>query len=200
MRLRSINLGFFLISQALSAFAGNYESLENIREVAEQAIRDSHPLVLAPHTLSVKIKSGKLDQRLLLVACDKPLTVEQRIIATIRDMESTIEAGERRAFMEHIADDFTGQNEAMTRDQVHAMVLYQLNRHKRLQVQLFPIHVKEAGVDLALATFRALVTGGPKWIPESGQVYDFETQWQLTDGDWVLHSASWTPVALDQAF
>lgn len=76
MRLRSINLGFFLISQALSAFAGNYESLDNIREVAEQALRDSHPLVLAPHTLSVEITAAKLDQRLLLSACDKPLTPE----------------------------------------------------------------------------------------------------------------------------
>jgi len=76
MRLRSINLGFILISQALSAFAGNYESLDKIREVAEQALRASHPLVLAPHTLSVEIKAGNLDQRLLLAACDKPLTPE----------------------------------------------------------------------------------------------------------------------------
>jgi hypothetical protein len=135
----------------------------------------------------------------LLAACNKPLTVEQQIIATIRDMEATLEAGERRAFMEHIADDFTGQQGAMTRDQVKAMVLFQLNRHKRLQAQLFPIRVKELGTHSASAVFRALVTGGPNWIPENGQVVDFDTQWVLTDDGWMLESASWTPVALEAA-
>jgi hypothetical protein len=135
----------------------------------------------------------------LLAACAKPLTVEQRIIATIRDMEATIESGERRAFMAHIADDFTGQREAMTRDQVQAMVLFQLNRHKRLQAQLFPIHVTETGPGAASATFKALITGGPNWIPENGKVVDFDTRWTRIDDEWMLQSASWTPVSLDAA-
>jgi len=131
--------------------------------------------------------------------CNQPLTVEQRVIATIRDMEARIEAGERRAFMAHIADDFKGQHEAMTRDQVRAMVLFQLNRHKSLQAQLFPIRVTDLGDQKASAVFRALVTGGPNWIPESGQVFDFDTQWRMVDDEWMLTSASWTPVALDEA-
>jgi hypothetical protein len=134
-----------------------------------------------------------------LAACDKPLTVEQRIIGTIRDMEATIEAGERRAFMKHIAEEFTGQHEAMTKDQVQALVLFQLNRHQRLQAQLFPIHVTESGENSASAVFRALVTGGPNWIPESGQVFDFDTRWLLVDNEWMLLSASWTPTVLDDA-
>jgi hypothetical protein len=133
-----------------------------------------------------------------LAACDKPLTVEQRVIATIRDMEARIEAGERRAFMAHVAEDFTGQREVMTRDQVNAMVLFQLNRHKRLQAQLFPIRVTETGPDSASATFRALITGGPNWIPENGKVVDFDTRWTLVDDEWMLRSANWTPVALDE--
>lgn len=134
-----------------------------------------------------------------LAACDKPLTVEQRVIATIRDMEATIEAGERRAFMAHVAEDFTGQHEAMTRDQVNAMVLYQLNRHKRLQAQIFPIRVTETGPGFASATFRALITGGPNWIPENGKVVDFDTRWIMVDDEWMLQSASWTPALLDEA-
>jgi len=134
-----------------------------------------------------------------LTACDKPLTVEQRVIATIRDMEARIEAGERRAFMAHVSADFTGQREAMTRDQVNAMVLYQLNRHKRLQAQLFPIRVNETAPGRASATFRALITGGPGWIPENGQVVDFDTRWIRVDDEWLLQSANWTPVELDQA-
>ncbi|MBT8049226.1 MAG: nuclear transport factor 2 family protein [Xanthomonadales bacterium] len=134
-----------------------------------------------------------------LIACSQPLTLEQRIISTIREMEAKIENGESRAFMEHIAEDFSGQQEVLTRDQVRAMVILQLHRHKRLQAQLFPIRVAESGEEFATAHFRALVTGGAGWIPESGQVYDFETRWQLVDDEWLLHSARWAPVALEQA-
>ncbi len=132
-----------------------------------------------------------------LTACDKPLTVEQRVIATIREMESTIEAGERRAFMAHIAEDFSGQQEVMTRDQVQAMVLFQLTRHKSLQVQLFPIRVTETGRGLASASFTALVTGGPNWIPEHGQLFEFDTRWLLVDNEWLLQSANWKPAVLE---
>ena len=127
-----------------------------------------------------------------LASCSQPLTVEQRIIASIREMEAKIETGERRSFMEHIAEDFTGQGGALNRDQVRAIVIFQLNRHQRLQAQLFPIHVAESGENTATATFRALVTGGPNWIPESGQVFDFETHWRLVDDEWYLYKASWT--------
>jgi len=128
-----------------------------------------------------------------LSACSQPLTVEQRIIATIREMEAKVEAGERRPFMEHIAEDFTGQGGAMTREQARVLFIYQLNRHQRLQAQLFPIHVTESGEGAATAVFKALVTGGPNWIPDSGQVFEFETHWRLIDDEWFLYKANWTP-------
>lgn len=134
----------------------------------------------------------------VLTACEKPLTVEQRVIATIRDMEASIEAGERRNFMQHIAADFTGQG-GINRDQARALVVYQLNRHKNLQAQLFPIRVVERNPNSAEASFRALVTGGPGWIPENGQLFDFETHWVRVDDEWLLQAATWTPVRLDGA-
>ena len=132
----------------------------------------------------------------LLAACDKPLTVEQQVISTIREMEARIEDGERRAFMEYIADDFTAREGRMNRDQVRAMVVFQLNRYERLQAQLFPIAVTETGAETAEASFRALVTGGPNWIPDSGQVYDFETAWRRDGDDWMLISADCDPVPM----
>jgi hypothetical protein len=134
-----------------------------------------------------------------LAACDKPLTVEQQIIATIRNMEAKVEAGERRPFMEHVAGDFSGQDGAVTREQLQSMVLFQMNRNRRLQAQLFPIHVVESSENIAVAHFRALVTGGKNWLPERGQVLDFETHWRLEDNEWMLSSANWTPVPLEDA-
>ncbi|MBT8040558.1 MAG: hypothetical protein HKO85_10135 [Xanthomonadales bacterium] len=135
---------------------------------------------------------------LLTAACSPPLTVSQQIIHAIREMEARIEAGERREFMEFIADDFSAQNERMNRDQVRALVVFQLRRYERLNGQLFPISVTETAPDTAEARFRALITGGPGWIPDSGQVYDFETWWRFEDGDWLLTSANWDEVPLDE--
>ena len=132
-----------------------------------------------------------------LNACSEQLSVEQRVIATIRDMEARIEAGERRAFLAHIAEGFNGRDGTMNREQVRAMVVFQLNRHKQLQAQLFPIRVTETGESRARAVFRALVTGGPGWIPEQGQLLEFETGWILIDDEWLLESADWSPVALE---
>ena len=134
----------------------------------------------------------------LAASCSQPLTVEQRVIHAIREMEAKIESGERRSFMEHIAEDFSAQDGRMNRDQVRALVVFQLNRYERLQGQLFPIAVTETGPETASASFRALVTGGPNWIPDSGQVFDFETHWRLEGDDWLLASANWKPVPLDE--
>jgi hypothetical protein len=131
-----------------------------------------------------------------LVACTEQLSVEQQIIATIREMEARIEAGERRPFMSHVSADFSGQNGSMNREQLRALMIMQLNRYQRLQGQLFPIQVIELAEGEATAHFRALVTGGPNWIPENGQLFEFETHWRRVDGDWLLHAANWEPVPL----
>jgi hypothetical protein len=132
----------------------------------------------------------------LISACARPLTVEQQIIAAIRAMEARIEAGERRQFMSHVAEDFDGQNGQFNRQQLRGLVIFQLNRHQRLHAQLFPINVKETGEDTASATFSALVTGGPGLIPREGQLYEFETHWRYEDAEWKLAAASWDPEIL----
>ena len=130
-------------------------------------------------------------------ACSQPLTVEQQVIATIRDMESSIESGERRPFIAHVDKDFSGQDAVMTRDQLNAMVLYQLNRHERVHVQLLPIQVVVKNPGEAEAYFDVLLTGGSGWLPDSGQMLNVVTGWRLVDGDWLLRTASWKPVNIE---
>ncbi len=134
----------------------------------------------------------------LLAGCGQELSVEQQIIATIREMEAHVEAGERRPFMAFIAEDFRGQNGSLNRDQLRALLVMQLNRYQQLQAQLMPIRVQETGPDTATAVFSALVTGGPGWLPESGQVFEFDTRWRKVDGDWLLVSADWDPATLEE--
>lgn len=133
-----------------------------------------------------------------LSACSKPLTVEQQVIAAIREIETRIENGERRQFIKHVSEDFSGQNGQLNRQELRGLVIYQLNRHQRLHAQLFPISVKESGEETASANFRALITGGPGWIPDQGQLYAFETLWRYEGGEWMLYSANWNPVPLGE--
>jgi outer membrane lipopolysaccharide assembly protein LptE/RlpB len=132
---------------------------------------------------------------LTLAACSKELSLEQQVTATLRNMEAHIEAGERREFMENIAEDFHGQGGELDRDQLSAMLLYQLHRHKRVNAQLFPVEVLPAGVDEAQATFRVLLTGGEGLLPDTGQLYQVTSFWQLQDGEWRMRSAQWQVAA-----
>jgi len=127
----------------------------------------------------------------LLVGCGENLSVEQRIIATIQTMEEAAEAGEHLNFMAHIADTFQAQQGSMDRREFHRFMIFQINQHRRLHATFFPIHVRELGEEMATAHFRILVTGGGGLLPESGQLFEAETQWLLEDGDWMLNEANW---------
>jgi hypothetical protein len=133
---------------------------------------------------------------LLLLACSENLTVEQQIIATLRDMEVAAEAGEHFEFMTYVADSFEGQLGSMDRRAFHRFMIFQINQHRRLQAQFFPIYVRETGAGQATATFNLLVTGGGGLLPESGQVFAVETAWSQAGGDWQLNRADWEPVYL----
>jgi hypothetical protein len=139
---------------------------------------------------------GAVFASLLLLACSDDLSVEQQIIATLRAMEDAAEQGEHFKFIGHVADSFKGQQGSMDRREFHRFMIFQINQHRRLQAQFFPIYVQDSGNDLASAHFRILVTGGGGLLPESGQLFDVETQWLHSSGDWMLEKANWEPVHL----
>lgn len=130
---------------------------------------------------------------LLLAACSPELSLEQQIVATLKNMEAHIEAGERREFMSYVADDFRGQGGELNHDQLNGLLLYQLRRYQRVHAQLLPVTVRPAGVDEAEASFQILLTGGAGLLPESGQLYEVSSLWRFQDGQWLLQSAQWQP-------
>lgn len=132
----------------------------------------------------------------LLAACGKELTVEQQVIATIRNMEYAAEEGQHLEFMGYIADTFKGQQGSMDRREFHRFMIFQINQHRRLQAQLFPIHVRDTGKETAAANFKVLVTGGAGLLPDSGQLFEVETLWLRDGSDWVMEGADWEAVRL----
>ena len=133
---------------------------------------------------------------LLLTACGGEPSVEQQIIATLRSMEAAAEEGEHLDFMDQVADSFQGQHGSMARNDFHRFMIYQMNQHRRLRAQFFPIRVRELEQGQASAHFQLLVTGGAGMLPESGQLYDVETYWIREGGNWLLARAEWQPARL----
>jgi len=134
----------------------------------------------------------------LLAACGEKLTVEQQIIASLRNMEYAAEEGQHLDFMGYVADTFEGREGSMDRREFHRFMIFQINQHRRLQAQFFPIHVTENSEESASANFRLLVTGGAGLVPDSGQLYAVETQWLRDGGDWLLTDADWEAVRLPE--
>ena len=130
----------------------------------------------------------------LLVACGEEPSVEQQIIATLRNMEYAAEEGEHFEFIGYVADDFSGQQGSMNRREFHRFMIFQINRNRRLQAQFFPIFARESGEGIASAHFRILITGGAGLLPERGQLFEVNTEWTRTGSDWLLQSADWKPV------
>lgn len=135
----------------------------------------------------------------LLAGCGSEPSVEQQIIATLRNMEMAAEQGEHFEFMGYITDSFKGQQGSMDRREFHRFMIFQINQHRRLQAQFFPIFVKETGEAQASAHFKILVTGGGGLLPERGQIFEVETAWIRSGGDWLLDSADWKPLNLSVA-
>jgi hypothetical protein len=168
------------------------------RQYLRGKLKAGHDRNEAGHPALIRTWAGCVAALFVLAAgCSPPMTVEQQVIAVIREMESRIEAVERRPFMSHVAGDFSGQDGQMNRDQFNALVLYYLRRYKRLNAQLLPIQVTPEGDDRAAARFRVLLTGGEGWLPEHGELYQVETRWRREDGDWLLQAANWRPVTLE---
>ena len=134
----------------------------------------------------------------LTIGCSEPLSTEQEVIAKIRTLEAQLEDGERRRFMNNIAEDFRALSGQMNREQLRAFVVLQLTRYQNLNARLFPIEVQKIGESEASAEFKALLTGGPGLIPEDGQLYEFTTHWRKVDGDWLLVAADWKPASVGE--
>lgn len=130
---------------------------------------------------------------LVLAGCGPSGTVEEQIEANIAAMEDAGEAGERGAFMAHVAEGFEAQEGRMTRDEFQGYLFFQLNQRRRIRAQLFPITVETQGPNLAEARFNVLVTGGGGLIPDEGELLSVRTEWVLEGDDWLLWRADWTP-------
>lgn len=127
-----------------------------------------------------------------LAACGPRGDDETRIRRTLDEMTEAIEQGDVGAFMAPVADDFVGGDGRLDRRGLGLLVRRERLAREAVRVQRFDTEVELVGETRAVATFRALATGGSGLLPDEGRLWRVETGWRLDGGGWRLISADWT--------
>ena len=124
-----------------------------------------------------------------LAGCDST-PPEQKLRATIAQMETDGEAHQVSAVMDVVADDFGGPG-GMDRKGLQRFLTLVSLQNTNLGVTMGPVEVQLMG-ESATAKFTLGATGGAgRFVPDRAQVYDVTTGWRMEGGEWKLISAQW---------
>jgi len=106
-----------------------------------------------------------------------------------------VKARQPKKVVEHLTQDFVGQEQMSTED-VRRFMIAQFFRNQKINIVTTGLNVTVDNAQQAHASFRVVVTGGMNWIPERLDYYQVETDWIKQDGDWLIRSANWKPVLI----
>lgn len=144
--------------------------------------------VVARRPSSLGLVGAMLTVFFALVGCASEPDADalRRIIG---EMETAVESGETGDFLDHVSEDFSGQDGGVDARQLRATLVGLVLRHERIGVVPGDAEIEVRG-DRATVRLRVLATGG-SWMPETGQILDIDSEWQRIDGDWRCASAKW---------
>ncbi len=126
---------------------------------------------------------------LMLSAC-RTEPPEQRLRAGLAEMQAAVVEGRPNAFMEGVAEDFTG-NEGMDRAALHNLLRGQVLLNTRIGATTAPLDISING-DHATVRFNLVLTGGSgRLLPERAQTYRVTSGWREDGGAWRLYYAEW---------
>ena len=107
-------------------------------------------------------------------------------------MEEAAEAREPGAFIDRVAEDFSG-NKGMDRAALHNLLRMQFLGNAKVGIATGPLEIKIQG-EHAKVDFTAVLTGGSgRFLPDAAQSYAVTTGWRMEDGAWRLYYAEWEP-------
>lgn len=126
---------------------------------------------------------------LAVEGCDAP-DREKQLRETMQAMASGLEQDDASAFLDHVADDFSGQRGAWDAARVKRFVIGQTLSRESFSIDLESVEITLHG-DRASAVVETGIRGQRHWAPTGGAIYRFETGWRLDGGDWVVIRADW---------
>lgn len=130
-----------------------------------------------------------------LAACGPAPDDEAQIERTLATMIEALEQGDVSDFMALVADDFVAVNGRLDRRSLGLLVRRERLARDAISVQRLDtrieVFVHEGSSARAVASFRALATGGTGLLPDEGRFWSVETGWRRDGDDWRLISAEW---------
>lgn len=128
----------------------------------------------------------------LLTGCSHDPS-EQALRETLDSLEIAGETRDVGDFMARVSDDFVGNSSEFDRRGLEQLLRMVALRHQSISVVRSGLEIEMHG-DRALVRMKILVTGGSGGlIPDQGQLFDTESGWRFTDGQWQLGNATWKP-------
>lgn len=120
-------------------------------------------------------------------------TPEQRLRATMSELQQAVEARDAGGIRALLADDFVGSR-GLDRDGAVGMARVAFLRHRQVGVAVVgPLDVRMQPGHASVRFDAALTGGSGRLLPDAARLYEVETGWRLEDGEWRLTSATWEP-------
>jgi len=130
---------------------------------------------------------------LLAVSGCRHTSAEQRVRAAIAAVAHAAQAGDARAVVAPIEDDFDGNAGALDRSGLRNMVRLLALQQASIGVHPGPITIATRGSRIT-ASFVVTLTAGSRALPDRVGIYQVETAWREDSGAWRCYHASWKQV------
>ena len=130
---------------------------------------------------------------LLAVSGCRHTSAEQRVRAAIAGVAHAAQAGDARAVVAPIEDDFDGNAGALDRSGLRNMVRLLALQQASIGVHPGPITIATRGSRIT-ASFVVTLTAGSRALPDRVGIYQVETAWREDSGAWRCYHASWKQV------
>jgi hypothetical protein len=126
-----------------------------------------------------------------LAACSHPPD-ETRIRNAIAAMRESAEVRNASGVLDHVGNDFTGQNGELDRQGLARMLKLEFLRKDGFDVSVGSIAIEISG-ERATATFEMTVgDASRRWLPSGRETFAVVSGWRREGSDWVCYNATWT--------
>jgi hypothetical protein len=126
-----------------------------------------------------------------LAACSHPPD-ETRVRDAIGAMRASAEVRNASGVLDHVGNDFTGQNGEIDRAGLARTLKLEFLRKEGFDVSLGSIAIEVKG-DRATATFDMTVgDASRRWLPSGRETFAVVSGWRREGSDWVCYNATWT--------
>lgn len=118
---------------------------------------------------------------------------EQRVREAIAAVAEAAQAGDARAVVAPIADDFDGNAGALDRSALRNMVRLLALQRATIGAHVGPVTIETRGSRI-VASFVVTLTAGSRALPDRVGIYRMETAWRKDSGTWRCYTAVWKQV------